>query len=159
MMLKKCLVCGTTLFTWSKKKYCSTRCAQQLYNKRWRENNPGKARAYQIRWWNRNNKGTFSERYLSIRNGRVYGALLLERDKQKRAQSRSHGGFVNPWIAHYSGDGDGRCEQCGSEEVIIIINHQAYCNECGGKIKLALENEYYSVVEPTCHSCGLVYPS
>jgi hypothetical protein len=168
MLLKKCLVCGLIFRANNPaKKYCSTSCAQKLYNRRWREKNPEKARAYQIRWWNHNNKGTFTpSRYLSIRNGRVVGAVLLERDKQKRARSRSHGGFVNPWIAYYSGDREIyhsdddddnlRCD-CGSDVIINIVDHEAYCSGCGGKISLAFENEYYSVTELTCRRCGLVY--
>jgi DNA-directed RNA polymerase subunit RPC12/RpoP len=172
LAVKKCLACGLIFETDRDKKYCSARCAhnagnrrwrarypekQRLSSQRWKEKNPGKARTYQISWWNnKGNKGTFPERYLSIFNGRVYGAILLERDKRRRA--RSHGGFVNPWIARYSGDNDGRCEECGSDMMIIIGTHQAYCNECGSKVVLAIKNQHYSLTEFTCDSCGLVYP-
>ena len=172
--MKKCLVCGLIFETnRSDKKYCSASCGHRLYNRQWRrknpekvrlsyqrwtEKNPGKVRGYQISWWNGNNKGTFSERYFSIYNGRVYGIILLERDKRRRTQTRSHGGFVNPWIARYSGDNDGRCEECGSDMIIIMGTHRAYCNECGSKIMLASRNRYYSLTELTCDSCGLVYP-
>jgi len=32
-----------------------------------------------------------------------------------------------------------------------------FCPECGGRIILARENEYYTATEPCCSSCGLVY--
>ena len=32
-----------------------------------------------------------------------------------------------------------------------------YCLECGGRIVLARENEYYTATETCCSSCGLVY--
>ena len=31
------------------------------------------------------------------------------------------------------------------------------CLECGGRIILARENEYYTATEPCCSKCGLVY--
>jgi len=32
-----------------------------------------------------------------------------------------------------------------------------FCPECGGRIILARENEYYTATEPCCSKCGLVY--
>ena len=32
-----------------------------------------------------------------------------------------------------------------------------FCSECGGRIILARENEYYTATEPCCSKCGLVY--
>jgi len=32
-----------------------------------------------------------------------------------------------------------------------------FCPECGGRIVLARENEYYTATELCCSSCGLVY--
>jgi len=34
---------------------------------------------------------------------------------------------------------------------------RGFCLECGGRIVLARENEYYTVTEPCCCRCGLVY--
>ena len=34
---------------------------------------------------------------------------------------------------------------------------RGFCIECGGRIVLARENEYYTATEPCCSSCGLVY--
>ena len=34
---------------------------------------------------------------------------------------------------------------------------RGFCLECGGRIILARENEYYTATEPCCSSCGLVY--
>jgi len=33
----------------------------------------------------------------------------------------------------------------------------SFCIESGGRIVLARENEYYTVKEPCCCRCGLVY--
>ena len=34
---------------------------------------------------------------------------------------------------------------------------RGFCSECGGRIVLARENEYYTATELCCSSCGLVY--
>jgi len=34
---------------------------------------------------------------------------------------------------------------------------RSFCPECGGRIILARENEYYTATEPCCSKCGLVY--
>jgi len=34
---------------------------------------------------------------------------------------------------------------------------RGFCLECGGRIVLARENEYYTTTEPCCCRCGLVY--
>jgi len=88
--------------------------------------------------------GTFNEKkYLEIVNGRVRGALLLEKGV----------GINNN---HYFSLKD--CG-CGSAAYLVaVLGSQLYCLECGGHIVLARENENYTIpIEVACSKCGLVY--
>jgi len=90
--------------------------------------------------------GTFGKRYLEVVEERVYGAVLLEQGMSVNASSN--------WTYGKSLE----CEGCGSNMIIDIIDHEAFCPECGAKIVIARENEHYSMqAEPVCDNCGLVY--
>jgi len=90
--------------------------------------------------------GTFSKHHLSIHNGRVLAAVLLEKGISINARKGHNSGKVL------------ECEDCGTSVIIDVIDHEAYCAECGCKIVVARENEYYSIqAEPVCVHCGLVY--
>jgi len=49
------------------------------------------------------------------------------------------------------------CKRDRSSRVKKRRRRRIFCPECGGKIILARENEYYTATEPCCSSCGLVY--
>ena len=97
-------------------------------------------------------RGTFEERYLEIVNGRVRGAVLLE----KRRSISIYGVHTLPpcrgsplveYVASYL-----------AMIYVIIYNGKPYCRECGSQLTVARENEYYTIpVEVCCRSCGLVY--
>jgi len=126
------------------KKHCSRPCAQRGYVRRWKRKNRAKVRSQKRRWQERH-PGTFGQCYLSSCNGRILGAVLLEK-----------GIGINNFPL-YNGGRPERCE-CGSNRLICITDHEAFCVECGSRIMLARENEYYSMpLEPVCPSCGLVY--
>lgn len=112
------------------------RRSQRLYNIKRR--NSGKGRKFQL--------GTFGKKYLQIVDGRVKGAVLLE----KRISINSLG-FGNGPKQHV-------CSVCGASSLIIIHNHQGFCSECGARLIVAKEDDNYTIPEELCCSkCGLVY--
>ncbi|MEM3464192.1 MAG: hypothetical protein QXL91_04950 [Candidatus Bathyarchaeia archaeon] len=79
-------------------------------------------------------------------NGRVAGALWLEKRVGGKKVRRL-----------FNGDGQIQCSTCESTFLMMIIDGQPYCTECGGTIVVARENEHYSATEICCGKCGLVY--
>jgi len=48
-------------------------------------------------------------------------------------------------------------EEILEQLILDMINPiKGYCEECGGKLKVARKNEYYTKTEIACSSCGLV---
>ena len=93
---------------------------------------------------------------LRIENGRVKGAVWLESQRHKTDAKRFASKIKNLGLSY----GKALCN-CGSLEtpfLVAIENHRRYCFECGGKISIAFENEYYTITEVVCSFCGLVLP-
>ena len=112
------------------------RRSQRLYNVKRR--NSGRLRRFQL--------GTFGKKYLQIVDGRVKGAVLLE-----RTISINSSGFWNG--SKYRG-----CSVCRASYLIIISKNKVYCPECGAQIIIARENDNYTIhTELCCSKCGLVY--
>ena len=111
-----------------------------------------------MRIWNtrvRNTKkhckmGTFDNKeYLEILdNGRVFGALLLE----KNISINSKGRFTKQGSME-------RSAYLGIDKRILRIDGNIYCGECGAEIILVKTNHsnYTIPAELCCKSCGLVY--
>lgn len=148
---RTCPRCGSAFTTGGSKTFYCRRCQPVVSLEKRIE----KRRRYQRRYRRMRKRtmgrdqllGTFNKRYLSIHNGHVLGAVLLER-----------GVCLNGGRAYNGGQKPLNCDDCGSNMVISIIDHEARCSECGGKIVVARKNEHYSIqAEPVCDSCGLVY--
>lgn len=79
-------------------------------------------------------------------NGRVAAALWLEKRKDGEKARRM-----------FNGNGQLQCHTCESTFLMLVMDGQPYCTECGGKIVVARENERYTATEICCEKCGLVY--
>ena len=90
---------------------------------------------------------------LTVENGRVNGAVWLERNLGNRHKTRAFGDFYR---FLQNGGAKEYAHSCGGTLILINGQHQAYCMECGEKIVKASQNEHYSVMEFACSGCGLV---
>jgi len=85
-------------------------------------------------------------------NGRILGVVWLENEMKKLNGSKRRN-------VNMKGRENYRCPLCYGIDFLLIVNHQPYCMECGGKIVYARENKNYSISEFVCSSCGLVIES
>ena len=159
---RKCRSCGETFKTGSAKGYYCRECQKirtiQLERKRQMTLRYVEKHRRRLKIWNmrvRNTKkyckmGTFDNKeYLQIvDNGRVFGALLL----QKGISINSKGRFTKQgWME--------RSVYVGIDKRILRIDGNVYCGECGADvIKATQNNSNYTIpAELCCKSCGLVY--
>lgn len=131
---RKCS-CGRTFETrGSKGRFCQ-RCSR--VNRRLQNNRP------------KRRNGTFRKNYLEISDGRVNGAVLLEKGI---SINRSH---------FFSGAKKPKSEWFDEFDYLVdylIFNGKIYCGECCSPIIIARENQHYTVPkEPCCKNCGLIY--
>lgn len=145
---KNCLDCGKPFRVKKCNVYEQIRCqkCRVVYLRRWRRT-PYR-RLYQRLYQKKRRHTLVLHGYdkttdLTIQNGRVKGFLWLERHMKK------HGYTKRAW-EHET--------RFGLTGIFIVVdeNHTPYCNECGGKILIAVENERYSITEYACSVCGLV---
>ena len=81
---------------------------------------------------------------LTVENGRVKGAVWLENQIGKSKE------YYERILCS--------CATLQTPFYIVEENHRTYCFECGGKIVIAFENDYYTITELCCRFCGLVLP-
>ena len=97
--------------------------------------------------------GTFGESYLEIVDGRVRGAVLLEKDMSFIICDRS---FFK--LFPYSSSPPEYEETSTITIYLILWKRKPYCGECGSELTVARQNEDYTIpAEICCKSCGLVY--
>ena len=81
---------------------------------------------------------------MRIENGRVKGAVWLEKQRRKNF-NLSHRKLCS-------------CDYLQTPFFVAVENHRQYCVECGGKFVIAFENDYYTITEVCCCFCGVVLP-
>jgi hypothetical protein len=143
--VRRCIRCGLTFTTRSPNKVRCNLCQRihRLESLRLRERlrrRFGKAQRQIL-----GTKGGATDLKV-LGNGRVAAALWLERNRGGRTFGRM-----------LDGDGQLHCQTCESTCLMLVMDGQAYCTECGGKIVVARRNEYYTATELCCGECGLVY--
>jgi len=93
---------------------------------------------------------------LTIENGRVKGAVWLENQNCEKSVRK------NFWRRSFFQKSYERalcsCATLQTPFYIAEKNHRTYCFECGGKIIIAFENDYYTITDVCCCFCGLVLP-
>ena len=146
----KCLGCGRRIKAKNTRKRCAE-CQRQHRLQQYREYNHKRDKE-KTRRYHRLYNAYYALRHLrhthdrsadlTIENGRVKGAVWLESQINKRHHDRalcSCGSLQRPFF-------------------VAVENHRTYCFECGGKIVIAFENDYYTITEVCCNLCGLVLP-
>ena len=146
---RTCRKCGKPYITTGvKARYC-LKCQQVRY----RDRKLRRMRIYNTRVRNTQKlckAGTFDNKeYLQILdNGRIFGALLLQKGISINARGR------------YTKQGSmERSAYLGIDKRILRIDGNIYCDECGAEILLVRTNHtnYTIPIELCCKSCGLVY--
>ena len=149
---RKCRKCGKPFTTGCPKAHYCRECqrVRDVYRAR------RKALRYERRRKNsgkRYGQGTFNEKwYLATENGRIRGALLLERHVSINAH-----GFHR--LAPFNGDPPFEYEAIYLMIIYVKAGRRRlYCGECGSRLMVARETEYYTIpAEVCCQDCGLVY--
>ena len=151
-------------------------------NREWYERNKEKRKEYYREYRQRNRKkiSEYRQRYmriynilyeeihpfrhthdksndLTIENGRVKGAVWLENQIGKKSVAKNFW-RRSPFQRRYE-KALCSCSMQTTPFFIAIENNRRYCFECGGKIIIASENEYYTITEVVCSYCGLVLPT
>jgi len=141
---RKCKKCGSLFTTGNPRVFYCPKCQEKIsVEKQRRYHKRNRIREKNTRKTKRNQRiGTFGKGYLEIVNGRVRGAVLLEKGLSPNG-SNSHNDVCG----------------CGSAAYLVaVLGDQLYCLECGGQIILARENENYTMpIEVACSKCGVVY--
>ena len=144
-----CRKCGDPFTTRSPKGYYCRECQrvrrvlqQRRYARRYerKKRNSGIAK-----------QGTFGKRYLEVVRGRIRGAMMLEECIGVNSHHFYRQSFNGRALFEY--------EAIYLIRIYLIIwNRKLYCGECGSQLRVARENEYYTIpVEVCCRSCGLVF--
>ena len=128
---RNCRNCGEAFITRGSHKFYCDECQNYRYN----------CQA------NKKVMGTFGLNYLELYNGRVRGAVLLE--KGIAINSRRYYRIRGRWYASKGYE--------YAVSYLIATYEKNYCDECGAEITIARENEIYTATELCCKSCGLVY--
>lgn len=132
---RKCRNCGKTFRTTGSHKFYCDECQNFRYN----------CQA------NKKVLGTFGLNYLELYNGRVRGAVLLE--KRIAINSRRYYRIAGRWYAS-------KGYEYNVSYLIatyLATYEKIYCDECGAEITIARENQIYTTRELCCKTCGLVY--
>ncbi len=138
--LKVCIDCNRTFITYSHNKLRCPTCQRKyrlntLRNRERMRRRSGKALNQIL------GTGDKTTYLTTLSDGRILGWVWLQKQIKK----------LNGKKPRY------KCPVCGREDyMLLIVNHQPYCLECGGKIVYARENQYYSANEFTYSKCGLV---
>ena len=141
---RRCIDCGSTFSTNSPNKVRCNLCQRihrletlKLRERMRRRSGKAQRQILGTKGWTTNLK--------VLPNGRVAAALWLEKRRNGKR------------IRLLNGDGQLQCQTCESTFLMMILDGQPYCTECGGRIVVARENEHYTATELCCEKCGLVY--